>query len=268
MSLCCLKSQIVELNYLIKGVKYLHYLNGYKNVSILSKLTNVHSTSHDISSKLCGANKFSTTNALPKSKDRFKEKKTVVHVDSREIAEFVRVERMISQFDEAIENFKDEMIKHLSLRTRVGSLEGLSVMFENEEYNLEELVEISRKPNMVVLNVSSFPEIIPNIMESLRKSQMNLNPQQEGTTIYIQLPKVTKEHREHLAKTAKQYFVKCKDAISEIRNQHIRELKRHANVPTDLVYRGENYIGAMQKEYVSKAEQLLKAKQKELLGES
>lgn len=268
MSLCCLKSQIVELNCLIKSVRYLHYLKSYKNVLILSKLKNVHITSHDISSKLCGANKFSTTNALLKSKDRFKEKKTAPHVDPREIAEFVRIERMISQYDEAIENFKDQMIKHLSLRTKVGSLEGLSVMFEDEEYNLEELVEINRKPNMVILNVSSFPEMIPNILDSLRKSQMNLNPQQEGTTLYIQLPKVTKEHRENLAKTAKQYFVKCKDAISEIRNQHVRELKRQTDVPTDLVYRGENYISAMQKEYVSKAEQLLKAKQKELLGES
>ncbi|CAK9805154.1 Ribosome-recycling factor, mitochondrial [Anthophora plagiata] len=267
MSLCCLKSKIVELNYLIKSVRRLHHLKSYKNV-LISKLTNVHSTSHDISYKLCGANKFSTTNALLKSKDRLKEKKTVAHVDSREIAEFVRVERMILQYDEAIENFKDQMIQHLGLRTRVGSLEGLSVMFEDEEYNLEEVVEISRKPNMVVLNVSSFPQMIPNIMESLRKSQMNLNPQQEGTTLYIQLPKVTKEHRENLAKTAKQYFVKCKDAINEIRNQHVRELKRQENIPIDLVYKGENYISAMQKQYVSKAEQLLKAKQKELLGES
>ncbi|CAK9825292.1 Ribosome-recycling factor, mitochondrial [Anthophora retusa] len=268
MSLCCLKPRIIELNYLIKSVRYLHYLKSYKNALILSKLINVHSTSHDISSKLCGANKFSTTNALLKSKDRYKEKKTVVHVDPREIAELVRIERMMSQYDEAIENFKDQMTKQLSLRTRVGSLEGLSVTFENEKYNLEEVVEINRKPNLVVLNVSSFPKMIPNIIDTLRKSQMNLNPQQEGTTLYIQVPKVTKQHRENLAKSAKQYFVKCKDTIGEIRNQHIRELKSQIDVPIDLVHKGENYISAMQKEHVSKAEQLLKAKQKELLGES
>ncbi|KOC62096.1 Ribosome-recycling factor, mitochondrial [Habropoda laboriosa] len=160
------------------------------------------------------------------------------------------------------------MIKHLGVRTRVGALEGVRITFENDEYNLEELVEISRKPNMLILNASSFPQIIPNILESLTKSEMNLNPQQEGTTLYIQLPKVTKEHREELARRAKQYFVKCKDIIGDIRNEHIRQLKKQENAPTDLIFKAESYINALQKENVSKAEQLLKTKQKELLGES
>lgn len=56
--------------------------------------------------------------------------------------------------------------------------------------------------------------------------------------------------------------------ISDIRNQHIRELKKKTDVSRDLMFRAENYIGAIQKEYVQKAEQILKTKQKELLGES
>ena len=34
------------------------------------------------------------------------------------------------------------------------------------------------------------------------------------------------------------------------------------------MFKAENYISAIQKQHVDKAEQLLKAKQKELLGES
>ncbi|XP_017892735.1 ribosome-recycling factor, mitochondrial [Ceratina calcarata] len=268
MNISFLRPQFMELTRLLKHVRYLHNLKSYKNVLLPSKSTNIYVSFYDSSFKLTCERKFSTANALFKSKDRYKEKKTVVHVDLNEIADVVKVDRMMTQFNGAIESYKEQMIQHLGVRTRAGSIEGLTVMFEDEEYNLEELVEISRKPNMLILNVSAFPQIIPSILEALRKSQMNLNPQQEGTTIYIPLPKVTKEHREQLAKTAKQYFVKCKEKISDIRNEHYRDLKKKQDYPEDLIFKAENYINALQKEYVQKAEQLLKAKQKELLGES
>lgn len=261
----------MELTRLLRQIRYLHHMKSCKNVlSPLSGSMNVHAGFYDFPLDLIAAErKFSTANALCKGKDRYKEKKkTAVHVDLNEIGDVVKVDRMITQFNAALDNYKDQMIQHVGVRTRAGSIEGLTVMFEDEEYKLEELVEISRKPHMVILNVSAFPQIIPSVLEALQKSQMNLNPQQEGTTIYIPLPKVTKEHRENLAKTAKQYFVKCKEKISDIRNEHYRDLKKKDDYPEDLIFKAQAYINTLQKEYVEKAEQLLKAKQKELLGES
>ncbi|XP_076748618.1 mitochondrial ribosome recycling factor 1 [Xylocopa sonorina] len=268
MNLCLPRLQSIQQTVLIKHFRCLHYLGNYRNVLTPSKSTTAHISLLDFLLKLNNVNKFSTTNALPKSKDRYKEKNKVVHVDLDEIAEFVKVDRMMSQFEHAIENFKQDMIKHLSLRTRVGSIEGLTLTFEGEEYNLEEVAEVSRKSNMIILNVSEFPQMIPNILETLMKSQMNLNPQQEGTSIFIPLPKVTKQHRENLAKSAKQYLVKCKDRIRDIRNEHVKALRKKDKVPEDLAFRAESYINTLHKEYMEKAEELLKIKEKELLGES
>lgn len=243
----------------------LYYLRNYRNVvSIPSKLTNIH---NNFLFNLYNVNKFSTANTLLKSKDRYKEKKKVIHVNLDEIRDIIKVDHMISRFDGTIEKYKDQMIKNLPLRTRIGAIEQLTITFEDEEHKLEELVEINRKPNMIILNVSAFPQIVPSILEALSKSQMNLNPQQEGTTIYIPIPKITKEHREVLTKMAKQYFNKCKDIISDIRNEYVKELKNYENAPKDLIFKAEDYINVTQKEYVKKAEQLLKSKQKELLGE-
>lgn len=175
---------IIEFNNAL--LKHIRYLRNYRNVSIPSKLINIQ---NNFLFNLYNVNKFSTANILLKNKDRYKEKKKVIHVNLDEINDIVKVKRMISQFDGTIEKYKDQMIKNLPLRTRIGAIEELTVTFEDEEHNLEELVEINRKPNMIILNVSAFPQIIPNILEALSKSQMNLNPQQEGTTIYIPIPK-------------------------------------------------------------------------------
>ncbi|KAK9303095.1 hypothetical protein QLX08_005066 [Tetragonisca angustula] len=271
MNLSFLRICIIELNTLSQHARCLHYLKNSRNISNTLISTNTHTNLYNLyncSLKLYNINKFSTGDILLKNKDRPSNKKQVIHVNLNEISDIVKVDRMMSQFDGAIEKYKDEMIKNLAVRTRVGAIEELTIPFEDEEHNLEELVEINRKSNMVVLDASAFPQIIPNIVEAISKSQMNLNPQQDGTTIYIPLPKVTKEHREGLAKIAKQYFVKCKDLVGNIRNEHIRNLKKQDGIPKDLMFKAENYISAIQKQYVDKAEQLLKAKQKELLGES
>jgi ribosome recycling factor len=36
--------------------------------------------------------------------------------------------------------------------------------------------------------MSSFPQAIPNVLQAIQVSGMNLNPQQDGTTIFIPVP--------------------------------------------------------------------------------
>lgn len=60
---------------------------------------------------------------------------------------------------------------------------------DGEEHTLQELAQLTRKnPKMVVVNMAVFPQAIPNVLKALQKSGMNLNPQQEGTTLYIPIP--------------------------------------------------------------------------------
>ena len=64
------------------------------------------------------------------------------------------------------------------------------VEFEDEFHPLVDVAQIVKKnPSLIMINSSSFPEITPKIMEALQKSNLNINPQQEGTTFYIQTPK-------------------------------------------------------------------------------
>lgn len=134
---------------------------------------------------------FSVTNVALKSKDREKKKKPgkSQQLNINELAEFVDVEQLKSNFDKAVEDLKSNFVKHLTLRSSTGSIEQLTVTFEGQDYLLQELVEIARKPKTVVLNVNVFPQAIPQVLEALSKSGMNLNPQQDGTTIFIPIPK-------------------------------------------------------------------------------
>lgn len=72
----------------------------------------------------------------------------------------------------------------------VGSVESLQINFEGKDYTLEELAQVVRKnPKTIVINMVSFPQAIPAVIQALSKSGMNLNPQQDGTSLYIPVPK-------------------------------------------------------------------------------
>lgn len=134
---------------------------------------------------------FSMTCVLSKSKDRGKtnKKQKIQQIDFNEMEQVIDVEKLISQFDKAIESLKNNFVKYLSIRSSMSALEELSVKFEGKDYVLQELAHISHKPKLIVLNISTFPQAIPNILKSLSANQMNLNPQQDGTTVYVPIPK-------------------------------------------------------------------------------
>lgn len=86
--------------------------------------------------------------------------------------------------------------------------------------------------------------------------------------IYFSINRITKEHRENLSKNAKAFYVKCCDNIREVRNKHIKMLKQKEGLTKDVAFRVEGYIDILNQQYMSKAEQILETKQKELLGDS
>ncbi|KZC03929.1 Ribosome-recycling factor, mitochondrial [Dufourea novaeangliae] len=256
-------------NPLIEHGKNLHHFRQIRNIVAWCHISGEQFNQYNFV-QLNTLKSFSTTRTLLKGKDRGRDKKKSqsVHTDLNELAEVVSVEHMMQQFDKAIEQYKDSMIKHVTLRTSIGAIEELMVKCDEDEYQLQEIVQIARNPKLIKLDASIFPEMISHIHKALSQSSMNLNPQQEGTTIYIQIPKVTKEHRENLAKTAKIYFVKCKDNITNVRNKYTQDIKKKKSLPIDLASRATVYVDNISHEYIDKADKLLKTKQKELLGDS
>uniref|UniRef100_A0A1A9W4C6 Ribosome-recycling factor, mitochondrial n=1 Tax=Glossina brevipalpis TaxID=37001 RepID=A0A1A9W4C6_9MUSC len=206
-----------------------------------------------------------------KSKDKKKEKGKPAKVEINEtfLREVIDYDKLNIQMQKAIQQMKDDFIKNLSLRSTTGAIDSLKITVDGKEHELQELAQISRKnPKTIVINMIAFPQVIPNVLMAIEKSGMNLNPQQDGTTLFIPIPKVTKDHRENLSKNAKMFFIKYRDIIKDIQNNVIRKLKKKDNISKDEMYAMQTQITAIAEKYISEADKLLQIKQKELLGDS
>lgn len=208
------------------------------------------------------------TYAKGKDKQKKDNKKPVkVEINQDQLASVINIGQMQQQMDKVIDTMKDEFVKNLSLRSTTGAVETLKVNVDGKDVELQEIAQVIRKnPKTIVINMIGFPQLIPQVLQTINKSGMNLNPQQDGTSVFIPVPKVTKEHRENLAKNAKALFIKCRDGIKDVQNTFIRKVKNQKEISTDLNHSLQLQITAFGEKYIVEADKVLQSKQNELLG--
>lgn len=126
-----------------------------------------------------------------KGKDKKKDKtKGKVQINDAQIAEVADIQVLKDQMQDSVEGLKESFIKHLSVRSSSGAIEALKVDLDGKEHSIQELAQVVRKnPKTVVINMAIFPQAIPAVTKALRESGMNLNPQQDGTTLFVPVPK-------------------------------------------------------------------------------
>ena len=98
---------------------------------------------------------------------------------------------------------------------------------------------------------------------------MNLNPQQEGLTIYVPIPKVTKEFREKLAAGAKKKLTESKDSFRKVQNKFMKQVSESelsGDVSKDDARAASDAIKSISDHFMSVADQLCSNKCKDILG--
>jgi len=108
---------------------------------------------------------------------------------------------------------------------------------------LGEIVQVEAKsPTSYVVDLMTSPEQKKNIYEALTKSNLNLNPQINQNTIFLTIPKVTREHRENVTKSAK---LKCSQTIEKmkkIESKAQRKAQEAKHVSEDVVFKTVQYV--------------------------
>ncbi|XP_045325657.1 ribosome-recycling factor, mitochondrial isoform X3 [Leopardus geoffroyi] len=167
---------------------------------------------------------FATKKAKAKGKGQFQ---TRVNLNAALIEDIISLEEVDEEMKSVIEALKDNFNKTVNIRTSPGSLDHITVVTADGKLALNQIGQISMKsPQLILVNMASFPECTAAAIKAIRESGMNLNPEVEGTLIRVPIPKVTREHREMLVKLAKQNTNKAKDSLRKVRTNAMNKLKK------------------------------------------
>ncbi|XP_063492094.1 ribosome-recycling factor, mitochondrial isoform X2 [Symphalangus syndactylus] len=159
-------------------------------------------------------------------------------------------------------------VRHFATKKAKGSLDKIAVVTADGKLALNQISQISMKsPQLILVNMASFPECTAAAIKAIRESGMNLNPEVEGTLIRVPIPQVTREHREMLVKLAKQNTNKAKDSLRKVRTNSMNKLKKSKDtVSEDTIRLIEKQISQMADDTVAELDRHLAVKTKELLG--
>jgi ribosome recycling factor len=111
------------------------------------------------------------------------------------------------------------------------------------------------------------PDALKPVMTAINESGMNLSPQQEGTIIYLPIPKVTREHREGLAKNAKVICQRAKDELKDIHSSFSSYVKKQkkGHVSEELIFNVNENLKYLIDLKIAECDELLDHKINDLL---
>ena len=93
----------------------------------------------------------------------------------------------------------------------------------------------SPEPRLLVINLWD-PKMIPNVEKAIQKSDLGINPTNDGKFIRLVFPELTEERRRELVKTIKKKSEEAKVAIRSIRrdaNETLKKQKKDSEITED-----------------------------------
>ncbi|XP_066507216.1 ribosome-recycling factor, mitochondrial [Hoplias malabaricus] len=206
--------------------------------------------------------------ATKKSKVKAKGQTAKLNINAALVEDIISLEEVKEELTVVLTALKDDFSRNLGIRTSPGALDHITVTTKDGKFPLNQLGQISMKsPQLIVVNMTSYPEATAAATLALQESSMKLNPEVEGNIIRVPIPKVTREHRENLAKLAKQFSNKAKDSVRRVRSNALTQVKKaKEGVSEDTIRLIEKQVQQMADSFTADIDKQLATKTKELLG--
>lgn len=170
--------------------------------------------------------------------------------------------------NKALEALDGRLCKIRTGRAQPALLDGIMVDYYGSPTPLRQVAQVNVE-DARTLKLSVFDRnAIKAVEKAIQQSELGLNPVVAGVEIRVPLPPLTEERRKELVKVVKAEVEQTKVEIRNIRrdaNAEIKDLQKNKEISEDEQRSGEEKIQKATDASIKKSEDLLAAKQKELM---
>jgi len=172
-----------------------------------------------------------------------------------------------SEFEKAVEYFKAETGKLRTGRASAALVENLPVDYYGNKTPLKQVASINiPEPRLIVIQPWD-TDSLANIEAAIKMSDLNLNPNNDGKVIRINIPPLNEERRAELVKVLNQKAEEARISIRGIREEiweEIQELEKAGKITEDDKFQGKERLQEAVDEYNKKVEDIRKRKEEEI----
>jgi ribosome recycling factor len=175
-----------------------------------------------------------------------------------------------AKMQKAVEAARRELVGIRTGRASPALVERLPVEYYGQPTPLMQLSTITApEPRLLVIQPFD-PNAIPMIEKAIMKSELGLNPSNDGRVIRIVLPQLTEERRRELVRLVHRKVEEFRVAIRNVRREaleDLRELEKEKLISQDDHRRAQERLQKLTDKYIGLIDNLEKEKEKEILEE-
>ncbi len=154
-------------------------------------------------------------------------------------------------------------------RANPALIDKITVDYYGAETPINQVAAVSVSEARVLVIQPWDVSILPAIEKAIQKSDLGINPQNDGKIIRLIFPQLTEERRREISKEVSSMTENSKISVRNIRRDamdKIKNMKKNNEITEDDVNRGEKQIQDLTDNYCKKIDELSSAKSKQVMS--
>jgi ribosome recycling factor len=173
-------------------------------------------------------------------------------------------ERMLK----CVQTFQGDLRKLRTGRAHPSLIEHLRVDYYGSEVPLQQVASIAVEDGRTLVVSPWEKNVVQAIEKAIHKSDLGLTPMSAGTVIRIPMPPLTEQRRREITKVLRHDAESARVAVRNVRRDvmtDIKELLKEKLISQDDERRAEVDVQKLTDKHVAEVDQLLAAKEKEVM---
>lgn len=176
--------------------------------------------------------------------------------------------RLINKMERALEALKKDLAGIRTGRASLSIFEGINVDYYGAPTPINQVATMAIPESRLITIQPWEPKLISEIEKAIQKSDLGLNPANDGKIIRIAIPPLTEERRKQIIKHVHKRVEEAKISTRNIRregNEEIKRLEKEEHISKDETKRTLDEIQKLTASYIKRAEEIMSHKEAELM---
>lgn len=170
--------------------------------------------------------------------------------------------------EKAIEALKKDLGGMRTGRASLSIFDGIMVDYFGTPTPISHVATLSVPESRLITIQPWDPKVISSIEKAIQKSDLGINPNNDGKIIRIAIPPLTEERRKEIVKQVHKRGEEAKVSLRNIRregNEEMKKLEKEEHVSEDATKRALDEIQKITDSYTKKIDEIVAHKEEEVM---
>ncbi|HET9250900.1 MAG TPA: ribosome recycling factor [Candidatus Eisenbacteria bacterium] len=168
----------------------------------------------------------------------------------------------------AVETIRHEVATIRTNKATTSLLDGIKVEYYGSHVPLQQVASVSAPEARLLVIQPWERNVLPEVVKAIQKSDLGLNPVDDGTVVRLNLPPLTEERRKDLVKVLGKIVEDGRVRVRTIRrecNDELKKLEREHKISEDDSKKTQTEIQKLTDRFVAVLDELFHKKQAEVM---